>query len=37
MRQTKWWLGFLDWMGVANFIGPDELAAQIGKEDERIQ
>jgi hypothetical protein len=33
MRQTKWWLGFLDWMGVANFIGPDELAAQIGEEE----
>lgn len=30
MRQTKWWAGFLDWMNVANFVGPDELAAKIG-------
>lgn len=36
MRQTKWWLGFLDWMGVANFVGPDELASQIG-EDEMLK
>lgn len=33
MRQTKWWLGFLDWMGIANFVGPDELSDQIGEEE----
>jgi hypothetical protein len=30
MRRTKWWLGFLDYIGVANFVGPDELARQMG-------
>jgi hypothetical protein len=32
MRQTKWWLGLLDYMGVANFVGPDELVNQMGEE-----
>jgi hypothetical protein len=31
MRRTKWWLGFLDYIGVANFVGPDELAQKIGE------
>lgn len=31
MRQTKWWLGFLDWLNVANFVGPDELAGKMGE------
>jgi hypothetical protein len=30
MRRTKWWLGFLDYIGVANFVGPEELAKQMG-------
>ena len=30
MRRTKWWLGFLDWVGLANFVGPDELQKQMG-------
>jgi hypothetical protein len=25
MRRTKWYLGLLDFLGVANFVGPDEL------------
>jgi hypothetical protein len=25
MRQTKTWLGFLDFLGVHNFVGPDEI------------
>jgi hypothetical protein len=33
MRQTKWWLGFLDYIGVANFVGPDELVSQMGEID----
>lgn len=36
MRQTKWWLGFLDYINVANFIGPDELASKMS-ESEIIQ
>jgi hypothetical protein len=35
MRQTKWWLGFLDYMDIANFVGPDELANQMGEENIR--
>lgn len=31
MRQTKWWLGFLDWMDIGNFVGPDELENEIGE------
>jgi hypothetical protein len=34
MRQSKWWLGFLDYIGMGNFVGPDELAQQLGGEEE---
>jgi len=30
MRRTKFWAGFLDWLGVANFVGPDELKQKMG-------
>jgi hypothetical protein len=30
MRRTKFWAGFLDYLGLANFVGPDELKAQMG-------
>jgi hypothetical protein len=30
MTRTKFWAGFLDWLGVANFVGPDELQAKMG-------
>jgi hypothetical protein len=33
MRQTKWWMGLLDYMNIANFVGPDELAAKIGEDE----
>jgi len=29
MRKTKWYLGLLDFVGVANFVGPDELESQV--------
>jgi hypothetical protein len=29
MRKTKWYLGLLDFIGIANFVGPDELEAQV--------
>lgn len=32
MRRTKWWLGFLDYIGIGNFVGPDELAQKIGEQ-----
>ena len=25
MKRTKFYAGFLDWLGVGNFVGPDEL------------
>jgi hypothetical protein len=31
-RQTKWWAGFLDFMGLGNFVGPDEALAKLGKD-----
>jgi hypothetical protein len=30
MRKTKWYLGLLDFLGIANFVGPDELQKQLG-------
>lgn len=30
MIRTKFWAGFLDWLGVANFVGPEELKAKMG-------
>jgi hypothetical protein len=32
MRKTKWYLAFLDFIGVKNFVGPDELDAQLGQD-----
>jgi hypothetical protein len=32
MRRTKWWLGFLDYIGVANFVGPEELSSKMSEE-----
>jgi hypothetical protein len=31
MRKTKFWAGFLDWMGLVNFVGPDELIGKMGE------
>lgn len=37
MRRTKFWAGFLDWLGVANFVGPDELKQKMGTDfDEKM-
>jgi hypothetical protein len=30
--RTKFWAGFLDWLGLANFVGPDELKKEMGDE-----
>jgi hypothetical protein len=32
MRRTKWWLGFLDYIGMGNFIGPEELANKMSEQ-----
>ena len=29
MGQTKWWLGFLDYLGIGNFVGPEELSEKM--------
>jgi hypothetical protein len=33
MGQTKFFFGFLDFLGIGNFVGPDELAKNLGGED----
>jgi hypothetical protein len=35
MRRTKTYLGFLDWLGMANFVGPDELVQQVPNAEEQ--
>lgn len=30
--KTKTWLGFLDWVGVANFVGPEEFEKEYGEQ-----
>jgi Sec-independent protein translocase protein TatA len=36
MRRTKWYLGLLDFLGVANFVGPDELETKIDNLDQKV-
>lgn len=33
MRRSKWWLGFLDWVGLGNWVGPEEIAKKMGDEE----
>ena len=33
MRKTKWDLGLLDFLGMGDFVGPDELASKMGEAD----
>jgi len=37
MQQTKWWLGFLDYIGLGNWVGPEEVAKKLGSEEEMIK
>lgn len=30
MQQTKWWLGFLDYIGIGNWVGADEVVKKLG-------
>jgi hypothetical protein len=32
MQSTKWWLGFLDYIGLGNWVGAEELAKKMGDE-----
>ena len=34
MRKTKFWAGFLDYIGLGNFVGPDEVSKKLGGEEE---
>ena len=36
MRKSKWWLGFLDFLGIGNWVGPDETIKMLGSEQEMI-
>jgi len=31
VRQTKFWAGFLDFLGLGNFVGPDEALEKMGQ------
>lgn len=33
LYRSKFWLGFLDWVGVSNFVGPEEFEKQYGAEE----
>lgn len=33
MGQTKFYLGFLDYLGIGNFIGPEELSKSMGNQE----
>jgi len=33
MNRTKWYLGFLDYLGIGNFVGMDELEKELGTEE----
>ena len=37
MGQTKFFFGFLDFLGIANFVGPDDVAKMLGGEDEMMK
>jgi hypothetical protein len=32
LYKSKFWLGFLDWIGIGNFVGPEEFEKQYGAE-----
>ena len=32
MQSTKWWLGFLDYIGLGNWVGAEELSKKMGEE-----
>ena len=32
LYKSKFWLGFLDWIGIGNFVGPEEVEKQYGDE-----
>jgi hypothetical protein len=37
MQQTKWWLGFLDYIGIGNWVGESEVIKKLGGSEEMIK
>ena len=37
MQQTKWWLGFLDYIGIGNWVGAEEVVKTLGSEAEMVK
>jgi hypothetical protein len=37
MQQTKWWLGFLDYIGFGNWVGEKEVIEKLGSQEEMIK
>ena len=36
MRNTKWYLGLLTFLGIGNFVGPDELENKVENLDDKV-
>ena len=34
IRQTKYWLGFLDWVGIVDAVTPEEVVEKLGGEEQ---
>jgi len=37
MQQTKWWLGFLDYIGIGNWVGEKEVIEKLGSEEDMVK
>jgi Sec-independent protein translocase protein TatA len=37
MRRTKWYLGLLDFLGIGNFVGPEELEQNVDNLDKKVE
>ena len=36
MRNTKWYLGLLTFLGIGNFVGPDELEKEVDNLEDKV-
>jgi hypothetical protein len=37
MQKTKWWLGFLDFIGIGNWVGESEVVKRLGSDEDMIK
>ena len=37
MQKTKWWLGFLDYIGIGNWVGESEVIKKLGGNEEMVK